>query len=177
LEKTLPDWWEYLQYAGKELCQHDGFHLITFDELIRKIHGRLGLPTDHVKSELMPGFVGLLRQITSQGPISGVPSVSQHPPNTIVFKGSRQYQIGEHPPNMVTCPEDAVLQPFLKPPAIDDPALRGLANAVSEPGKILRGLRRKYNGMFAPAIDLPGGKGKGGYHVRIISELAPTGSH
>jgi hypothetical protein len=96
--------------------------------------------------------------------------------NVVLSLGARQYRIGKCRPLAVTPTEDAVLQAFLDSPAMNDPTLKAKTKQ-DEPGKVLRRLRTKYDGIFAPAIDTPGGNGKGGYHVRITSKPAVSSSH
>jgi hypothetical protein len=97
--------------------------------------------------------------------------------DTIVSLGDRQYRIGARAPRAVTASEDAVLNAFINHPAMDDPKLKIQAKGVTEPGKTLRDLRKKYDGEFAPAIKLPGKKGKGGYHVRIVLDSSASPPH
>jgi hypothetical protein len=94
----------------------------------------------------------------------------------VVSLGARQYRIGKTRPLAVTPTEDAVLQAFLDTPAMNDPTLKAKTKQ-DDPGKVLRRLQTKYDGIFAPAIDTPGGKVKGGYHVRITSKPAVSASH
>jgi hypothetical protein len=89
--------------------------------------------------------------------------------NTIVSLGNRCYRIANHRPVVIGTDEDYILQAFLKCPAMDEQQLReksGLPDAV----KVLKGLASWLDGIFAPAINFPGGKNRGGYHVRIRSE-------
>jgi len=88
------------------------------------------------------------------------------PPNTITSLGNRNYAINGKTQH-VTPVEDAVLTAVLEADGhVDSDGLirkSGHGSAC----KIIRGLRRKYGGHLAPAITLPGRKGKGGYVVRI----------
>jgi hypothetical protein len=96
--------------------------------------------------------------------------------NVIVSRGTRQYTIGNRDPIAVTPNEDAVLQAFLDMPAMTDPTLKAKAKH-DDPGRVLRRLRTRYDGIFAPAITTPGRKSNGGYHVRIASKPAESASH
>ena len=85
---------------------------------------------------------------------------------TIIFLGNRTYRVDDGDPVVIDMNEDNVLQAFLKSPALLLAMLidkSGVPNAQ----KILSNLTTKYNRRFAPAIRLPGGKARGGYHVRI----------
>lgn len=91
------------------------------------------------------------------------------PPDTIIRCGDQSYRINNAAALRVSDNEDTVLQAFLGNETLDEPALRK-ASGLTNPGvaaKILRELATKYDQQFAPAIRLPGGKGKGGYNVRI----------
>jgi hypothetical protein len=96
--------------------------------------------------------------------------------NVLVSLGAGQYTIGKHRPIAVTPTEDAVLQAFLDTPTMTDPTLKAKTKQA-DPGKVLRRLRTKYDGIFAPAITTPGGKSQGGYHVQITSKQAVSASH
>jgi hypothetical protein len=87
-------------------------------------------------------------------------------PTVIIALGERQYRIGDFPPLSVEENEDSVLQTFLERPSMDGPTLIDKAGFDSAP-RVLRTLRKKYQGRFAHAITLPGKKGEGGYHVAI----------
>jgi hypothetical protein len=89
---------------------------------------------------------------------------------TIVRVGELRYQIGTHPPVTVTVREDEILQAFIEHPSmskrqvgatsgLDPDTAVGVLRALTTPAK--------YDGWFAPAIHLPGGKGRGGYRVSI----------
>jgi hypothetical protein len=84
----------------------------------------------------------------------------------IVALGARQYRIGHTRPVVVDEFEDNVLQTFLELRTMDQPTLEDLSGVHHAP-KVLKRLREKYGGMFAAAITLPGGRGKGGSHVEI----------
>jgi hypothetical protein len=95
------------------------------------------------------------------------------PADAILFHGdpgrSRAYSIGTHQAVAVSEREHAVLQAFLSvAPALDGGSLSRACNLGSEDAVgVLAALRTKYEGIFEPAITIPGGKGKGGYRVRI----------
>jgi hypothetical protein len=95
-------------------------------------------------------------------------------PPVIISLGARCYRVGGSPPVYVTEREENILQAFLAQPCYDKP---GLARAAALDGETAVGILRaflgssnrpaKYNGMFAPAIHMPGARGKGSYHVNI----------
>ncbi|MCP4549676.1 MAG: hypothetical protein GY835_24740 [bacterium] len=88
---------------------------------------------------------------------------------TIVFLGDATYKIGRHKPVRVDTNEDYVLQAFIQTPVLNKPALVK-TSGVENPGRELRRLCEKYDGIFTDAITLPGGKGKGGYRVNVTRE-------
>jgi hypothetical protein len=90
----------------------------------------------------------------------------------IIAVGERNYQIGDSRPIKVTDREDTVLRTFIESPTMEYDELAdksGLDPAAAV--RVLRGLTTKYKGLFGTAIHLPGGKGKGGYHVRISIKM------
>lgn len=86
----------------------------------------------------------------------------------ILSHGKGMYSVPGRDPFTVSASEDYVLQPFLKASAMDLPTLE-LESKVDRCGAVLRKLVTKYQGAFKPYVTLPGGKGKGGYSVRIRS--------
>jgi hypothetical protein len=100
------------------------------------------------------------------------PSATPAPQATVILAlGNRQYRIGTTPPLTVSEREDTVLQAFLRPTplaAMDSPMLAQRCG-YADGRAILARLREKYNGVLANAIELPGGKSKGGYRVRITN--------
>jgi hypothetical protein len=84
----------------------------------------------------------------------------------IIAHGSGCYSIAGSTPKRVDENEDYVLQTFLAVPALNLTDLEK-QSGVSRPNDVLKRLRTKYGGIFAPAIHLPSGKGQGGYHVSI----------
>lgn len=92
----------------------------------------------------------------------------------IIDLGRNVYSTSEsHQPVMVTPLEDLVLQAFIKQPAMDSKDLIRFAAGSRTAPRVLAELTTKYGGIFAPAIRLPGGKGRGGYRVnvrRLITE-------
>jgi hypothetical protein len=90
---------------------------------------------------------------------------------TIVSLGDQTYQIGNGLPRRLGEREDVVLRSFLGQPALDKGAL-ALATGMSgeDEATILRRLSKKFNGEFARAIYLPGGRGRGGYQVLIRAQ-------
>jgi hypothetical protein len=87
---------------------------------------------------------------------------------TILAVGECVYRVGRGRPYKLTDEEDTVLQAFLECSVMDFPTLVRISG-VERPDRILKGIKSKYP-EFSPAIDLAKGKGKGGYHVRIISD-------
>jgi hypothetical protein len=87
--------------------------------------------------------------------------------NTLIAHGKRNYSLGSNPPYYVDQSEDNVLQAFLQCSGALN--FKSLIDFSGEPNarKILKGLTVKYKGAFAPAIKLPGAKGRGGYRVSI----------
>jgi hypothetical protein len=90
----------------------------------------------------------------------------QRPRPTILYLGEKAYSIGDSGAITVTDSEHAILQEFIAVPGMDTESLQTKSGNDRAP-RILRGLATKYGSAFAPAIRLPGGKGKGGYHVSI----------
>ena len=68
-------------------------------------------------------------------------------------------------PVVVSDTEDAILQCFIERPAIELADLQK-ESGVSNPSRILEGLREKFP-TFKPAIELPGGKSRGGYRATV----------
>jgi hypothetical protein len=106
------------------------------------------------------------------------------PPDCILWLGDRRYTVGNHPPVTVAETEHRVLQAFLGNPPKTPPVpsmdrknlwtWSGLPQENAAP-TVLRNLCKKHGGIFAPAIRLPGGRGKGGYTVTIRAALpAPS---
>lgn len=89
---------------------------------------------------------------------------------TIYYLGGTTYRVEGHDPVVVTDREHFVLQAFLEDGtgAVSSRRLSELTRLEqTDVIKILKGLRKKYGGMFAAAISLPGGKGRGGYRARV----------
>jgi len=139
---------------------------------------------DGLREELQD-FLGLL----VEWPHTALPAVvgdsPARPPDRILSHGERQYSIGDHDPILLTEPEDTVLQAYLlerppgsKPPeAMDKPTLCDHSGLDHAP-RVLRNLRQKYDGRFAPAIQTPEGrKAAGGYRVRIRRAESPVTQH
>jgi len=96
-------------------------------------------------------------------------------PDSIMFLGEKRYQVGDQA-HCVTEIEDNVLQAFLMAPGhVHSKSTLAKAAGVDEAQGvgILRRLKGtisrppKYGGLFQPYVELPGGKGRGGYKVRI----------
>jgi hypothetical protein len=93
--------------------------------------------------------------------------------STIVFLGNGMYRIADNPPLQLTANESNVLEAFLKHAAMDLSRMQE-ESGVPRCRDVLRKLRTKYKGVFAPAITMPGAKGQGGYRVRIVSRESTT---
>jgi serine/threonine protein kinase len=146
--------------------------VVALKMILAGAHARRGrrLPSESVRREeeleraLM--LTGLPPARTAS-PVEEVPSASeQDKSTTIVYLKEKAYSIGSSDPITVTDSEHAILQEFIAVPSMDDELLKSKAGNDRAP-RILRDLKGKYGGAFATAIRLPGGKGKGGYHVSI----------
>jgi hypothetical protein len=93
----------------------------------------------------------------------------QPPPDlTIYGEGQRSYRVGSSRPVCVTEEEDSILQAFSGYPTMGTPELTAKSKLKhADPSRVLRGLRQKYDGLFAAAIRCPGKKGRGGYHAVV----------
>ena len=63
--------------------------------------------------------------------------------------------------------EHAVLQPFLRCPALGERALID-GSGSERAARILAQLRERYGGLFAPYITCPRNRGEGGFKVKIV---------
>lgn len=94
----------------------------------------------------------------------------QSPPE-IRYLGGRAYRVGNHPAVVVTEREDWFLQELMGAPGgvltMDGFAANAAVN-VSDVPAIAAKLRKKYGKVFAAAIVLPGGRGRGGYRANVI---------
>lgn len=97
--------------------------------------------------------------------LKSAPSTAANDHTIILDLGNRLYRIGQIE-KQVTRAEDNVLQTFLDAPAQDTADLIAATKSDRAP-RVLRELRSKYDGIFAPAITLPRSKGAGGYVVRV----------
>ncbi len=88
---------------------------------------------------------------------------------TIIWHGEKSYSIDGFEPISVTDSEHAVLNEFVNSPSMDTEALTKNSGNNRAP-RVLRQLTKKYDGRFAPAIKLPGIKGRGGYAVAIRTQ-------
>src|SRR5262249_10311671 len=89
------------------------------------------------------------------------------PDSEIISHGDRCYSIGSSETHVVTEGEDEVLRAFLKLPNMDLETIKD-KSGNRDPANVLKCLEKKYKGIFAPAIRRPGGKGQGGYRVRVV---------
>lgn len=87
-------------------------------------------------------------------------------PNEIISLGDGCYKIGESSPIFLEKNDDDLLQPFLETPAMSSSMLIEASEQGLAPAR-LRRLRKKFDGLLAPAIEMPVKRGTGGYHVRI----------
>ncbi len=92
---------------------------------------------------------------------------------TVIAMGNGCYRISDSRVFRVSEDEDAVLSAFLEFPAMEEKELN-TNSGVGRARDVLCDLKRKYGGAFASAIHLPGGKGKGGYHVSIRGDAKPS---
>jgi hypothetical protein len=87
-------------------------------------------------------------------------------PGKILYLGKRLYQAeGAARPDKVSVREDGVLYPFLDSEVLTAAELRKLSRCKEAP-RVLSQIRQNYP-RLAGGIDLPQGKGKGGYCVRL----------
>ncbi len=84
----------------------------------------------------------------------------------ILCHGPATYSVPGHSPLTVTALEDQVLRAFLAEPELDPVALKA-RSGVARPADVLTRLRKKYGGIFAPAIVTPGRRRGGRYQVTI----------
>jgi hypothetical protein len=84
----------------------------------------------------------------------------------ILCHGPATYSVTGHSPLKVTALEDQVLRAFLASPELDPVALKA-RSGVARPANVLTRLRKKYGGIFAPAIVTPGRRRGGLYQVTI----------
>lgn len=142
---------------------------------------------DHKPSKGIPRFpVGILQAMQSaanalENPTAGIAPAPVPTPararrikapsdaKVIFSMGGQQYRIGASRPVSVTPRENAVLQAYLKPDHREIMDLRMLKtrSLVQDAARVLRALRAAYEGIFAPAIEMAGSKGRGGYRVSI----------
>jgi hypothetical protein len=94
---------------------------------------------------------------------------------TILAHGDRLYSIGNFDPVQLNEMEDAVLQGFVRRPAMDHATLQRVIGYPTEAIlATLRRLRTKYEERFAPAIIFAGRRGNGGYRVRVTTVQFPA---
>ena len=77
-------------------------------------------------------------------------------------------------PLAVNHSEDRVLRAFVGCPALDTEGLKDKCRGL-DAVYVIRQLRKKYDGQFAPAIRLAGGKGKGGYLAFVVDVVRLSG--
>ena len=115
--------------------------------------------------EAMKDIATSIREVNAAREANASNGSERPSPNTIIYRGNGVYSIGEHVCR-VTKSEDDVLQAFLAQQAMAKDELvakAGFDKAVD----VLRALQTKYDGIFAEAITMPGGRGRGGYRVRV----------
>jgi hypothetical protein len=96
----------------------------------------------------------------------GFPPKEEPAPDSIVFVKAGVYRIGDGEPIKVEESDDDVLRAFLDTPAMNRPQLTEHFGDGNAP-RVLKRLTKKYGGVFARHIRLPGKRGQGGYHVNI----------
>ncbi|MBS0265426.1 MAG: hypothetical protein JSS02_26055 [Planctomycetes bacterium] len=89
----------------------------------------------------------------------------------IIHHSDNIFSIANHPQTALSDNEANVLITFVDRPTQTLTQLTRYSG-VDDAARILTALKKRYDGIFAPAIHLPGGKGKGGYRVAITS-VAP----
>jgi hypothetical protein len=99
--------------------------------------------------------------------------------SAIIALGEQRYCVAGHDPVKVNEREDVLFQSFLRKTPLSKPELADATGMQGEDAvtvlRSLKGTNRrspKYNGIFAPAIRLPGRRGAGSYHVSIQVEEA-----
>lgn len=136
----------------------------NFRELCSIIRSELsGYRLAECHAELIAEYTWLAQQ--AQTPVERKPKRTTDP--VIISLGNSLYQIDCHDPVPVTDSEDAVLSCFLELQAMSQTTLVKKTGKNNEAPRILGRLTKKYKGIFAPAIHLPGAKGEGGYRVNI----------
>jgi hypothetical protein len=149
---------------------------------------RIEMPADlpYLQAERLPGCGLSFSGDNGQGQTVGANDEWQHAmrclslaaevpaspdADTIISHGEGRYSVGGSDPVTVTASENLVLQAFINRGTLNGSALKRLTGTPNydndDAPKVLRKLRTKYGKRFAPAITLPGSKGKGGYQVRI----------
>jgi hypothetical protein len=112
----------------------------------------------------------LLAHETTQADAAGpgyAPGKKRRQP-TIYGDGKGNYRVGRGECVCVSEDEDTILQAFSECHTMDTAKLKERSGIVtSDASRIVRGLRKKYGGRFAPAIRTPGKKGRGGYHAVV----------
>lgn len=141
------DNWPTASIGISELARWNSAVLFLGDELAK-------LPQAPVTSELA----------AATG--SDLPKPQKNLSDTMISHGDKAYSIGDYGPITLTDPEDDTLQPFLEKPSMSKDDLCSSSGNPNAP-RILKALKTRYDKRFKAAISLPGGKGKGGYAVRI----------
>ena len=92
---------------------------------------------------------------------------SATPGRPVIYSlGESAYRVGNGRPVSVKENEDAVLEAFLEMPVMTSAVLKSRSGNPDAP-IVLNRLRKRYQGIFAPAIDCPGVPGKGGYAATV----------
>jgi hypothetical protein len=156
-------------------CQNDARELVGLVHRLRD-KGQLPAVTYHLRHWLGDA---LLAEPEPEPELEPEPEPPGHPATDtgadapcILWHGGRQYSIGDYGPVVLTETEHMVLEAFLgdgrklRPvTALDKDELCN--RSVDHAPKVLKALCLKYDGRFGQAITLPGGKGRGGYAVRV----------
>jgi hypothetical protein len=161
-----------IRNRARERFGHDVFadHMQRLTDWLRDEYGPdvhvFGLSLREVAERLKPQAPSPAESVAREAP---PPAGEAADTNTIISLGNRSYQIGTQRPVVVGTDEDYVLQAFLRHPAMDEQQLRE-TSGLPDAAKVLKGLFSWLDGIFAHAIHLPGGKSRGGYHVRIRTQ-------
>lgn len=157
----------FLKWIDRQLLFHDNdptqLSGLGSNALVKNAHllidklGLDGMPDEPVRSLALGEELAHLRALKRRH-ADAAPFIVSH--------GDSAYSIGRQGPMKLTDPEDAVFQAFLGGKPLKHAELIKESNRENAP-TILQGLKRRYDGMFAPAIRMPGGKSSGGYFVAV----------
>ena len=143
---------------------------LVLDQVEHEFRKCYGMPS-HVKDD---GQIGQLDSSAgvAGGSVGDIQDPPQPPPQAIEFHGRNVFSVGENE-FLVSDNEGNVLEAFLEHSVMDTATLES-TSGVNYPARVLRKLATKYEDAFKPFIRFPGGKGKGGYGVKICrAQIAP----